>query len=227
MRWFLTLSLAAILAAGDGDYAEFDARAILGVRMSPPSPAAQIVNRIPRQRGVEVLAVLPGTAAEAMGLQPGDVIEELNGLRIHLMADVRNEVALSGVGGPITAAVLRDGERIALRGTLGAWPSDVPYEPLDTAAEAAHRRWQQDRLVVLAGMVEQAGAAVEQLEREAASPRRGGLAAESAAALAAMPALRLRLRLRAEERSAGGPPRTPVAWDARVLIGVPKAVRIH
>src|SRR5688572_4438795 len=52
LRAFLLLTLAALMAAGDQDYAMLDQRAMLGVHMSPPSPATQYINRTTPDIGV-------------------------------------------------------------------------------------------------------------------------------------------------------------------------------
>jgi len=79
MRILLPVILAATLAAGDSDYQQFDGRAMLGINMTPPSAATQTSNGTDPGLGVEAQQVYPGTAAQRMGVQPGDLITMLNG----------------------------------------------------------------------------------------------------------------------------------------------------
>ncbi|WP_439532732.1 RIP metalloprotease RseP [Polymorphobacter sp.] len=55
-----------------------------------------------------VSAVMPGSAAAAAGLQPGDRITEIDGARIERFEDVIN-IVISGTGDPVTMIVERDG----------------------------------------------------------------------------------------------------------------------
>ncbi len=58
--------------------------------------------------------VLPGMAAERAGIQPGDLIVEINGRKIETFTDVRRVVALS-TGDQLNIIVDRNGERVALQ----------------------------------------------------------------------------------------------------------------
>lgn len=59
----------------------------------------------------EVGAVQPGSAAEAAGLEAGDVIVEINGSRIDRFEDIRQLVQL-GLGEPLEIVVLRGDRRL-------------------------------------------------------------------------------------------------------------------
>jgi len=69
--------------------------------------------------GVLVVAVEPGSPAEAAGLQPGDVIVEVNGVPVRSVADLAAVLEEAGVKDPdrevvLNVTVLRDGEKITL-----------------------------------------------------------------------------------------------------------------
>jgi C-terminal processing protease CtpA/Prc len=62
--------------------------------------------------GVFVLRVAPGTPAASAGLQPGDIVETLNGERVETIAALRAGIAESS--GPLTLHVIRKGRPATL-----------------------------------------------------------------------------------------------------------------
>jgi hypothetical protein len=229
MRAFVLLTLAALVAAGDQDYSILDQRAILGVHMSPPSPATQYTNRTTPDIGVEVLQIYRDTAAERMGVEVGDLILTVNGGEIGMMGDLRNEVALTGVGGEVTVEVLRDGQKLTMNDTLSEWPEHIPQEPLDVEAERRFRQWQEERWQRLRDTADQFAQRIAALQAEpwASSGERDPLGPKQMEALRQLPAFRLRVHIAydAPDRRSTVSERH-VAWDARVLLGTP-APPIH
>ncbi len=61
----------------------------------------------------EVVEVVPGTAAEEAGFQPGDVVVEFDGAPIDRFEDFQNDVRMN-FGTAAEVVVLRDGERVRL-----------------------------------------------------------------------------------------------------------------
>jgi hypothetical protein len=74
---------------------------------------------MPSDQGAAVGGVEPGSAAERMGLRPGDVIVRLNGEAIAGFEALRQAVKERSPGEEVTIEVLREGATITLRGTLG------------------------------------------------------------------------------------------------------------
>jgi hypothetical protein len=70
--------------------------------------------------GVPVVAVLPGSPAEAAGLKPGDVLTALDGRWTASVADTFAAASLAAPGRPVDAVVLRDGKEL----TLSVVPKD-------------------------------------------------------------------------------------------------------
>jgi hypothetical protein len=71
---------------------------------------------------VAVNRVLGGSAAQAAGLQAGDVILRYDGVRVYGAADVRRRTRAGNPGETVTVDILRDGNRIQAylpRGPLG------------------------------------------------------------------------------------------------------------
>lgn len=237
MRLLLPLLCAAALSAAStsDDYQQFDGRAMLGINMTPPSSSTQAANGTEPNVGVETQAVYPGTAAERMGMKPGDLVVSVNGGAIGSMNDLRNEVALTGVGGQATVEVMRGGQRVVLADTLGEWPKNIPYEPIDEAAERRFRDWQSKRLDRTQQAVTNLRRQVEDLERKAQAPAPAGplapaqaMALPASQALAALPAYRFRMHTAYDARDSGEvQPGRQVAWDARVLLGAPDVPSIY
>jgi len=228
MRLLLPLVLIAALTASESDIVPFDGRAMLGVNMTPPSSSTQAANGTNPDTGVEAQTIYPGTAAERMGIQPGDLITTINGGQISSMNDLRNEIALTGVGGQATLEILRGGQKITLTDSLKEWPKNIPYQPIDEAAERRFRDWQGRRLDRTQQAVTSLSKQVEDIERSQRKPARAGgpvspleaMAMPASDAFAAMPAFRLRLHESFDAVDSGTVPvGRVVAWDARILIG--------
>lgn len=229
------LLVAGLMASeGESDYQKSDANAMLGIGMEPPSSDTQAKNGTDADTGVAVNNVYGGTAAERMGLQSGDLIKEINGTPVTSMTDLRNEVALAGVGGQVDLVVLRNGQQVSsTSGTLGEWPKTIPYEPIDAAAERRFRDWQGRRLE----RSQQAAAALskqieglERLSNKPPTPKRepGSVSPAEAAtlpiseALAGLPAWKLHVRTGYTTKAPDATPNpNTVAWDARILVGAP------
>lgn len=228
MRAFVLLTLAAIMAAGDQDYAMLDQQAMLGVHMSPPSPATQYANHTTPEVGVEVLHIYRDTAAERMGVEVGDLILTVNGGEIGMMGDLRNEVALTGVGGAVTVEILRDGKKVTLSDKLNKWPEHIPKDALDVEAERRFREWQEERWQRLSDTANDLSKRLAALETKPwASNGRDPLSAKQMQILQQLPAFRLRLRTAYDSADRHRTiPERRVMWDARVLLGTP-APMIH
>jgi putative serine protease PepD len=85
--------------------------AFLGVTTSDPADGSA---------GAVVESVAPGTAAAAAGLQPGDVIVEIDGSEVGTSADLGSAIRAAGPGTKVTLKVLRDGREVDLTATLGS-----------------------------------------------------------------------------------------------------------
>lgn len=130
-------------------------RPMLGVQMTPVPLSVQEQQGLAPNQGVYVQSVYGNTAAQTMGLQPGDVITSVNGAPIGSMSDLRNEVALNQVGDPVEVTIQRGGQEQATIGQFQPWPSNIPYDPIDPAMEQRFREWQDRRLARMQDEVEQ------------------------------------------------------------------------
>lgn len=75
-------------------------------------------NPSPQQGGVIVLAVRPGSPAEARGLQPGDRIESLNGCKVDTREDMRQLLAGLVPGESVEVMYYRAGGQQAMRASV-------------------------------------------------------------------------------------------------------------
>ncbi|MHC5067580.1 MAG: S1C family serine protease [Planctomycetota bacterium] len=117
-----------------------DKRPMLGVQMTPPPRRIQEREGLAPHEGVLAYDVYDGTAAEEIGIRPGDVITVINDRPINSMQDLRDAIFDSEVGAPVTVEVSRGGERLELGGApLQTWREDVALEDINNAAEERYR----------------------------------------------------------------------------------------
>ena len=213
-RWLLVL-VATLGVASAYETAE---RAMLGVHMSPPSPATQLANGISSLQGIEVLQIYGETTADRMGLQVGDVILAVNGSEMAMMEDLRNEVQFAGVGGTVEVDLLREGVRMRLSDTVSQWPRHIPFAPLDAEAERRFRAWQGERWHSIGQEVDAVARRIAALKRRPAEDKPRLVSPRQQERLQRIPAFRLRLRTAYDSADRGPASDRAVAWDARVLL---------
>jgi S1-C subfamily serine protease len=97
--------------------------AYLGVVTDVVTPGVVESNDLAVDEGAIVLEVAPGTPAEDAGIRPGDVILEVDGLRVEGPRDVREGVQRNEPGDEIEIVLQRGSERIELRVKLGLLPT--------------------------------------------------------------------------------------------------------
>lgn len=140
---------SGVLSAGDAYpvlHNPDNRRPMLGIEMTPVPLNVQEQQQLAPNQGVYVQSIFNGTAAQSMGLRPGDVVLAVNGAPIGSMTDLRNEVALNQVGDPVEVTIQRQGQETTTTGQFQPWPSNIPYEPIDPAMEQRFRDWQERRL---------------------------------------------------------------------------------
>jgi S1-C subfamily serine protease len=131
-RWTamaLAAALAVPAAAGEkGKKCEMDAQACL-IKM-----AAALENRgwvgieMDEENGrMVVKRVVPGSPAEAAGMNPGDALVALNGTPVGEKSEAAKKAAQKAMvpGGKVTYTVLRDGKERPVEVTLGKLPREV------------------------------------------------------------------------------------------------------
>jgi membrane-associated protease RseP (regulator of RpoE activity) len=169
----LTLLSIASLSAATSGYETIvnpENRPMLGVQMTPVPINEQEKNGLPPNLGVYVQTTYPNTAAQTMGLQPGDVITSINGSPISSMSDLRNEVSLNQIGDPVEVSFVRNGQPQNSVGQFQPWPANIPYEPIDPVMEERFREWQERRLARMQEEVEQLRQQTQNMAQEISKP---------------------------------------------------------
>jgi Do/DeqQ family serine protease len=100
-------------------------RGRIGVAIQDVTPGLSQALELTADRGALVTQVEPGSPSEQAGLQPGDVIVEINGKPIDSSADLRNEIGLVRAGEPVDVTAIRDGARRTVRATVAAETADA------------------------------------------------------------------------------------------------------
>jgi Do/DeqQ family serine protease len=94
-------------------------RGQLGITVGKITPDVASKLGINVGKGVVVVQVQPGSAAERAGLKKGDVITAFNGGEVVDANTFRNKVASTPPGTEVTLTIQRDGREQQLRATLG------------------------------------------------------------------------------------------------------------
>jgi len=95
-------------------------RSRLGIRVEDVSPALASSLRLPDAGGAVVTAVQPGSAAEAAGLKVGDVIREVNDIKLVDSADLAARLALVTGKDTIITKIVSNGVPATIQVRLAA-----------------------------------------------------------------------------------------------------------
>ena len=98
-------------------------RGLLGITMDEITQDVAEIYELENTSGVLVTQVTPGSAAEAAGLQIGDVIVSVDGDSVDGMLGLRNSIGLRDPGDEVTVGYVRDGNMRTTTATLGERPS--------------------------------------------------------------------------------------------------------
>jgi membrane-associated protease RseP (regulator of RpoE activity) len=118
------------------EWSTVTSRARLGVMVIGITPELRKHFGAAEDRGVLIGRVEPKSAAEAAGLEVGDVIVEVRGQRVDSAPDVLSALAPVKQGDTVSLSVIRDRKPMTLMAKLTTPPS--------TGADAAPPRWLDD-----------------------------------------------------------------------------------
>jgi Do/DeqQ family serine protease len=93
-------------------------RGRIGIAIQDVTPALSQALELTADRGALVTQVEPGSPSHQAGIEPGDIIVEINGKPIDSSSDLRNEIGLVRAGEPVDVTSIRDGERRTVRATV-------------------------------------------------------------------------------------------------------------
>ena len=100
-------------------------RGWLGVQIEPLTPDAAEALGVASTEGVLVKSVLPGTPAQAAGLQPGDVILTFDGKKTPDPKTLQKIVARTSVDREVVVKIIREGKGMDLKANIAEQPSDL------------------------------------------------------------------------------------------------------
>ena len=109
-------------------------RGLLGVSISDISPEIAEAYGLDNTSGAFVTEVSSGSAAEAAGLQIGDVIVSIDGDSMDGSGALRNAIGLLSPGDTVTVGYLREGSVLTASATLGERPSSGQAQALPEIA---------------------------------------------------------------------------------------------
>ncbi|MGJ5620082.1 DegQ family serine endoprotease [Sulfitobacter sp. MF3-043] len=93
-------------------------RGQLGVMIQDFTPDLAEALGLEGDAGAVITQVEPGSAAEAAGLQSGDLIVSVDGRSIAGSADLRSQIGLKRLGRDIEIDIIRDGQKLTLTAAL-------------------------------------------------------------------------------------------------------------
>src|SRR2546423_3755756 len=98
-------------------------RGWLGIAIQDVNDELAVSFGVREREGVLVADVMKGGPAEVAGLKPGDVIVELNGIKIREVPELQRRVANVAPGASVAVGVVRDRAAQKLRVRVGGMPS--------------------------------------------------------------------------------------------------------
>jgi S1-C subfamily serine protease len=122
-------TLEAVLKAGPPE------RGYIGVTVGELTPELAAQLGVRDLRGAVVYSVTPGSPAEAAGLQPADIIRQVNGKPIAAFSDVLARVAELPVGSKFGIVFEREGKVLTVSTTI----AKAPPTPLNIQGAAPQR----------------------------------------------------------------------------------------
>ena len=109
-------TLEAVLKAGPAE------RGYIGVTVGALTPELAAQLGVRDLRGALVYSITPGSPAEAAGLQPGDIIRQVNGKPLTAFSDVLARVAELPVGSKLGIVFEREGKLMTVSTTIAKAP---------------------------------------------------------------------------------------------------------
>ncbi|HVT43146.1 MAG TPA: Do family serine endopeptidase [Thermoanaerobaculia bacterium] len=120
-------------------------RGYLGINVTNISPERRDAFSLPSVRGAFVEAVVAGEPAEKAGLQPGDVITQVDGQAVNSTRDLIDYVSEKGPGAQVRITLLRNGQQRTVTATTKERPASLAP---DGESESGPDRPAQNRLGV-------------------------------------------------------------------------------
>ncbi|MBI3900866.1 MAG: Do family serine endopeptidase [Chlamydiia bacterium] len=100
-------------------------RGYLGIVLQPLDKDLAEALDLDNQEGALISDVMKGSAASKAGLQPGDVILQLNGKPVKNVSKLRTEIGMSQPGSEITLHILRNNQHLTVKAQLDSFETEV------------------------------------------------------------------------------------------------------
>lgn len=139
-------------------------RGLLGVTIVDLDPQVAEALEVDLDAGALVTSVMPGSAAEAAGIEVSDVIVELDGGVISSSRDLRNTVGLMRRGEQVTLRLYRNGSAMELDAVIGGPSGNVVAAGDPEVAETGFRGAQLRTLVAGESPESETGVLVEAVQ---------------------------------------------------------------
>ncbi len=94
-------------------------RGLLGVNIYTVTPDIAKAYGVDEISGALISQVVPDSAADKAGLEPGDIITSVNGEKIKSATELRNAIGMQRVGAKVRLEIVRDGDTRNLTAELG------------------------------------------------------------------------------------------------------------
>lgn len=98
-------------------------RAYLGIVGGPRPLPPRVAREVGRQRGIELVEIVPGSPAARSGLRPEDLIVEVDGSVVEGMDDLQRLMDGNAIGRAVPLKVYRDGATVSVDITPEALPA--------------------------------------------------------------------------------------------------------
>ena len=99
-------------------------RPTLGIHIALPAPTLRADLQVGKKKGIVIIQVLRGSAAEDAGLQEYDFIYEANGRKIKDNKSLIQVIQQTGIGGKVSLKIIRQGKKKTIQAKVGE--SSVP-----------------------------------------------------------------------------------------------------
>lgn len=110
-------------------------RGQLGVMISDHNPVMEEALQLGADRGALVTQVMPGSAAEAAGIEVSDLVVGVDGRPITSGRELRNVVGLSGIDRELTLDLRRDGEPLTVVARITSSEADTAQARRDGSGQ--------------------------------------------------------------------------------------------
>jgi S1-C subfamily serine protease len=97
----------------------------IGISFVQLNPTLASANGLPVENGIYINEISPGSPAEAVGLQPDDIITAVDGQEISAEQSLSDVLLDQAPGDVVTLTVLRGGQQISVDLTLGQAPAEL------------------------------------------------------------------------------------------------------